>query len=183
MAQIPGWIVLAQLIHNTIGQIRQNRLKASVQPRPPHLQKPMYCVQYASPLPSRSTTFARFMPRRILIVDDNAGVRSLIRTYLEMQTEFDVCGEAADGVDAIEKIKELNPDLVLLDLAMPRMNGAEAASIIKGSMPHLRIILFSVHGEKIGKALASAVGVDAVLSKPDGIASLVESVRNLLGPA
>jgi DNA-binding NarL/FixJ family response regulator len=123
------------------------------------------------------------MPKRILIADDNAGVRSLIRNYLEMQTEFDVCGEAADGVDAIEKIKELNPDLVLLDLAMPRMNGAEAASIIKGSMPHLPIILFSVHGEKIGKALASAVGVDAVLSKPDGIANLVESVRHLLGAA
>jgi len=80
-------------------------------------------------------------------------------------------------------VKELNPDLVLLDLAMPRMNGAEVASIIKRSTPHLPIILFSVHGEKIGKALASAVGVDAVLSKPDGIANLVESVRNLLGPA
>jgi len=57
------------------------------------------------------------------------------------------------------------------------------ASIIKRSTPHLPIILFSVHGEKIGKALASAVGVDAVLSKPDGIANLIESVRNLLGPA
>src|ERR1700693_1243859 len=123
------------------------------------------------------------MPKSILIADDNAGVRSLIRTYLEMQTEFDICGEAADGVDAVEKIKELNPDLVLLDLAMPRMNGAEVASIIKVSMPHLPIILFSVNGEKIGKALASAVGVDVVLSKPDGIANLVESVRNLLGPA
>src|ERR1700724_3894763 len=123
------------------------------------------------------------MPKRILIADDNVGVRSLIRTYLEMQTEFDVCGEAADGVEAIEKIKELNPDLVLLDLAMPRMNGAEVAAIIKGSMPHLPIILFSVHGEKIGQALASAGGRDAVLSKPDGIANLVESVRNLLGAA
>jgi DNA-binding response OmpR family regulator len=50
-------------------------------------------------------------------------------------------------------------------------------------MPHLPIILFSVHGDQIGKALASAVGVDAVLSKPDGIANLVENVRNLLGPA
>src|SRR3984957_9464870 len=123
------------------------------------------------------------MPKSILIADDNAGVRSLIRTYLEMQTEFDVCGEAADGVEAIEKIKELNPDLVLLDLAMPRMNGAEVAAVVKGSMPHPRIILCSVHGEKIAKALASAVGVDAVLAKPDGIANLVESVRNLLGPA
>jgi len=123
------------------------------------------------------------MPKRILIADDHAGVRSLIRQYLEMQTEFDVCGEAVDGVDAIEKIKELNPDLVLLDLAMPRMNGAEVAAIIKGSMPHLPIILFSVYGDQIGKALASAVGVDAVLSKPDGIANLVENVRNLLGPA
>lgn len=120
------------------------------------------------------------MPKSILIADDNAGVRSLIRAYLEMHTEFAVCGEAADGVDAIEKIKELSPDLVLLDLAMPRMNGAEVASIIKGSMPYVPIILFSVYGEKIGRALASAVGVDVVLSKPDGIGNLVECVKNLL---
>jgi DNA-binding NarL/FixJ family response regulator len=120
------------------------------------------------------------MPKNILIADDNAGVRALIRTYLEMQTEFDVCGEATDGVDAIEKIKELKPDLILLDLVMPKMNGAEVASIIKRTMPTVPIILFSVHGEKIGKSLASAVGVDIVLSKPDGISNLVESVKSLL---
>jgi DNA-binding NarL/FixJ family response regulator len=120
------------------------------------------------------------MPKNILIADDNAGVRALIRTYLEMQTDFEVCGEATDGVDAIEKIKELNPDLILLDLVMPKMNGAEVASIIKRTMPLVPIILFSVHGEKIGKSLASAVGVDIVLSKPDGISNLVESVKSLL---
>jgi DNA-binding NarL/FixJ family response regulator len=87
------------------------------------------------------------MPKNILIADDNAGVRALIRTYLEMQTEFEVCGEATDGVDAIEKIKELKPDLILLDLVMPKMNGAEVASIIKRTMPTVPIILFSVHGE------------------------------------
>ncbi len=120
------------------------------------------------------------MPKNILIADDNAGVRTLIRTYLEMQTEFEICGEATDGVDAIEKIKELKPDLILLDLAMPKMNGAEVASIIKRTMPTVPIILFSVHGEKIGKSLASAVGVDVVLSKADGITNLVESVKSLL---
>jgi DNA-binding NarL/FixJ family response regulator len=120
------------------------------------------------------------MPKNILIADDNAGVRTLIRTYLEMQTEFEICGEATDGVDAIEKIKELKPDLILLDLAMPKMNGAEVASIIKRTMPTVPIILFSVHGEKIGKSLASAVGVDIVLSKANGITNLVESVKSLL---
>jgi DNA-binding NarL/FixJ family response regulator len=120
------------------------------------------------------------MPKNILIADDNAGVRTLIRTYLEMQTEFEICGEATDGVDAIEKIKELKPDLILLDLAMPKMNGAEVASIIKRTMPTVPIILFSVHGKKIGKSLASAVGVDIVLSKADGITNLVESVKSLL---
>jgi CheY-like chemotaxis protein len=97
-----------------------------------------------------------------------------------MQTGFEICGEATDGVDAIEKIKELKPDLILMDLAMPKMNGAEVASIVKSSMPHIPIILFSVYGEKIGKSLASAVGVDIVLSKPDGIGNLVESVKRLL---
>jgi DNA-binding NarL/FixJ family response regulator len=120
------------------------------------------------------------MPKSILIADDNAGVRSLIRAYLEMQPEFEICGEAEDGVDAVERVKDLKPDLILLDLSMPRMNGAEAASIIKSMLPNVPIVLFSVFGEKIGKALASAVGVDIVLSKPEGIGDLVKCVKNLL---
>jgi CheY-like chemotaxis protein len=71
------------------------------------------------------------MPKSILVVDDSDTVRKLTRLFLESQIELEVCGEAVDGVDAIEKAKELKPDLIVLDLAMPRMNGVEAASALK----------------------------------------------------
>ena len=93
-----------------------------------------------------------------------------------------VCGEATNGFEAIEQARKLQPDLILLDLAMPEMNGAEAASVLKKMMPETRIILFTMYSENIGRSLTSAVGVDLVLSKPDGIKVLVEAVDGLLNP-
>jgi len=123
------------------------------------------------------------VPKAILIVDDSATVRGVIRTFLEARTRFEVCGEAVDGVEAVEKAKELKPDLILLDLAMPRMNGVEAASILKNVMPEVPIILFTMYSEMLGQSLTSAIGVDAVLSKPDGMGKLVKEIQHLLEPA
>ena len=117
----------------------------------------------------------------ILVVDDNVSIRFLIRSLLE-GGGYAVCGEAEDGVDAIEKAKQLNPDLICLDLSMPRMNGAEAASVLKRLMPSVPIILFTLHVDRIGQSLARAVGVDKVLEKPDGMTRLLESIRELLSP-
>jgi DNA-binding NarL/FixJ family response regulator len=69
------------------------------------------------------------MLKRVLIVDDNLYVRYVIRTFLNDQDEIEICGEAVDGVEAIEKTRHLKPDLVLLDLSMPSLNGAEVALI------------------------------------------------------
>ena len=63
----------------------------------------------------------------ILLVDDNPNIRLLLRVYIETQTSFKICGEAGHGVEAIEKAKHLQPDLILLDLSMPVLGGAEAA--------------------------------------------------------
>jgi len=120
-----------------------------------------------------------FMHKRILIADDSESVRDVIRTRLHDQKEIEICGEAVDGLEALEKAQRLKPDLVLLDLVMPEINGAEVASILKQKMPHIRIILFTMYTEKIGKFLSSAIGVDAVLSKPDGMAHMVESINAL----
>jgi DNA-binding NarL/FixJ family response regulator len=89
-------------------------------------------------------------------------------------------GEAVNGLDAIQKAKKLKPNLVLLDLAMPEMNGAEVASILKKDIPEIRIILFTMYSENVGHSLTSAVGVDIVLSKPDGMSQVVESIKTLL---
>jgi DNA-binding NarL/FixJ family response regulator len=93
-----------------------------------------------------------------------------------------VCGEAVNGREAVEKAMTLKPDLVLLDLAMPEMNGAEVASVLKGEMPEIRVILFTMYGENIGKYLSSAVGIHAVLSKPDGVTQLAGAIDTALDP-
>src|SRR6267143_7124336 len=117
--------------------------------------------------------------RRILVIDDGDSVRDVIRIFLE-HAGFEVCGEAADGVQAIEMAKKLKPDLIVLDLAMPRMNGAEAASILSQTMPKTPLVLLTLYKNVLGSALASAVGVKAIIDKTDGMEKLVACVRSLL---
>src|SRR5258707_5029381 len=104
--------------------------------------------------------------RRILVIDDGDSVRDVIRIFLE-HAGFEVCGEAADGVEGIEQAKKLKPDLIVLDLAMPRMNGAEAASVLSTTMPEVPVVLFTLYLNVLGAALASAVGVNAIPHKQE----------------
>jgi DNA-binding NarL/FixJ family response regulator len=122
------------------------------------------------------------LPKRILIADDGEEVRQVVRAVLEARTDYEVCGEAANGAEAVAKALELKPDLVLLDVAMPMLNGVEVASVLAGSMPDLPIVLYTMYNELLGLSLAAAVGAKAVISKADGIGKLVECVRSLLEP-
>jgi len=116
--------------------------------------------------------------KQILIADDSPAVRNLLRAMLNEQERFAVCGEAVDGKDAVEKAKWLDPDVVLLDLAMPGMNGAEAAGILRKSNPRAHLVLFTMYGDSIGNALANAVGVECVISKQDGFSHLIECLES-----
>lgn len=116
--------------------------------------------------------------KNILIVDDSASVRCVLRSLIDTQNDLAVCGEAVDGLDAIAKARELKPDLVLLDLAMPKLNGAATASILKRMMPQISIILFTMYEDAV-QTLGLHVGVDVVLAKPDGISNLLPRVRQL----
>src|SRR5712664_2202714 len=116
---------------------------------------------------------------RILVVDDGDMVRNIIGIFLE-HAGFEVCGEAADGVEAIEQAKKLKPDLIVLDLAMPRMNGAEAASVLSTTMPDIPIVILTLYQNMVGPSLAAAIGVKAVLDKTEGLDKLVKCVRSLL---
>lgn len=119
------------------------------------------------------------MPKSILIADDSEAVRLKLRVVLE-NAGFRVCGEAVDGLDALNKAAELLPDLIILDVRMPKMTGIEAASILKGRMPATPLLLLTLY--PVGLAVASAAGVDGVLAKPDDIKLLPAYVRNLLEP-
>src|SRR6202790_4251528 len=119
------------------------------------------------------------MRKRVLIADDSTSVRDVIRSFLRDHQEIEICGEALPILDTIEKAQRLKPDLILLDLVMPEINGAVVASILKQKMPNVRIILFTMYSENVSKAFSSAVGIDAVLSKPDGMSHVVESINSL----
>lgn len=118
----------------------------------------------------------------ILIVDDYANIRQLLRSYVETNTGFEVCGEAENGAEAIEKVKQLQPDLVLLDMTMPGMSGAEIAPVIKDLLPKVKVILFTIHTDGVNQALASSLGIDLAISKADGFARLREQLVALLAP-
>jgi DNA-binding NarL/FixJ family response regulator len=118
---------------------------------------------------------------RILIVDDSEAVRDVIRTFLE-KTGFQVCGEATDGLEAIAKAKELRPNLVILDLSMPGMSGADAAPVLREAMPDVPIVILTMYGDVLGQAMAAGLGVSGVVAKAEGMVKLIECVQKLLTP-
>ena len=117
--------------------------------------------------------------KRILIVDDSDSVLNALRKSLESHG-FAVCGEALNGLDAIGKAVDAEPDLVILDLAMPDMNGVEVASTLQRLQPNLPIILLTIYGDHVSKSFASIFGIKAIVSKSDGMSKLIESVQSLI---
>jgi DNA-binding NarL/FixJ family response regulator len=121
------------------------------------------------------------MAKTILIADDSAQVRGYVAKLLRANQDFELCEEAVDGLDAIAKAKKCNPDLAILDLGMPIMNGLETAKELKRIMPTLPIILFTLHGHVISDDHARLYGIDLVVAKSD-ITRLSDHVRSLLEP-
>jgi DNA-binding NarL/FixJ family response regulator len=119
----------------------------------------------------------------VLIVDDSQNVRKVMRRFFETLTDWKVEGEAGDGAEAIQKAIELKPDLILLDFSMPNMNGVEAASVLKKMIPDVHIIVFTMFDDALGSRLSSAVGVDLVVPKAEGLTSLLNTVQHFMGTA
>jgi len=114
--------------------------------------------------------------RQVLIVDDVAQVRAELRTLLPLAGDIQVVGEAEDGREALRQAEALRPDVVLLDLEMPVMNGYEAARQIKDRWPACRVIALTIHGYPEALERATRCGVDAFLVKGAPLASLVEEI-------
>lgn len=118
------------------------------------------------------------LAKRILVVDDNPTMRSALRFFIETYTSMRVC-EARDGAEAVELAELQKPDLAIIDLVMPNMNGLEAASVIRSRLPKVRIVVFTLHSDVIGGALAKAIGVDVVVSKSDGASGLIKALETI----
>jgi two-component system, NarL family, response regulator YdfI len=121
------------------------------------------------------------MSHRILIVDDSPSIRSSLRSCIERSSDWEICGEAEDGKIAVELVQRLHPDVIVLDLSMPVMNGLEAAREIRKTAPHAYILLFTLHSYPQLVAEARKVGVNDVVSKAgDAGNSVIRAVRSLL---
>jgi len=82
---------------------------------------------------------------RVLIVDDHEVVRRGVRSLLLSQKKYEICGEAVDGEDALEKARELKPDVIVMDVSMPRLNGLEATRLVRAALPHCEVLILSQH--------------------------------------
>lgn len=120
------------------------------------------------------------MPRRILIVDDSAIIRHSLRMCIEQNTGWQVCGEAENGKVAVDKVRELHPDVVTLDWQMPVMDGLEAAREITRIAPSARMLMITLHENGQLAREAHEAGIKEVLSKTDGVSEhLIASLRQV----
>lgn len=117
---------------------------------------------------------------RVLIVDDMADVRELIRCVLTRDCGLTVIGEACDGADAVRQARCLQPDVVLLDLAMPVMDGLEALPQLRRDAPGVVVIVLTGFDADSTRAAAMAAGAAGVLEKADMVTSLIPGVRGVL---
>jgi DNA-binding NarL/FixJ family response regulator len=122
------------------------------------------------------------MRTRFLIVDDSELVRRSLRTVLQANPEWEICGEAADGVSAVEMFKELRPNVVILDFQMPGINGIETARRMAEIAPAVPVVLFTQHASADLARHAHEVGIRSVVSKTNAF-PMVGMIEALLSPA
>jgi DNA-binding NarL/FixJ family response regulator len=116
----------------------------------------------------------------VLIVDDNAFIRTALYEFFEREPDFKVCGIAENGREAIKEADRLHPDLIVLDLAMPVMNGLDAARALKRLMPAVPLIMYSAFEDKSSEQCARLIGISALVSKSDRVSVLIEKARSLV---
>jgi len=113
----------------------------------------------------------------VLVADDHELVRGAIVGYLRQR--FDVCGEAGNGVEAAEKTRDLRPDVVVLDISMPVLNGLDSARLIRNFCPATKIIVLSMHDSPLFIDLSTSAGADVFVSKHDSVAKLAKTIERL----
>jgi DNA-binding NarL/FixJ family response regulator len=117
---------------------------------------------------------------RILIADDHPSIREGVRAVLTKRANWEVCGEAVDGWDALEKAKSMKPDVILLDVRMPNLGGLEAMVVIKKEVPEVAVVILSQHDPEQIRPYAMQAGASAVVSKSDVERDLLPTIERVL---
>jgi len=115
--------------------------------------------------------------QRLLIVDDVPQVRAELRTLLSLAGEVEVVGEAGNGLEAIRQAEALQPEVILMDLEMPVLDGYEAAQQIKASWPQCKVIALTVHGYEAARKQAAQAGVDAFVVKGAPVEIIIQMIE------
>jgi len=117
---------------------------------------------------------------RILIADDHEIFRRGLRSLLESHSNWEVCGEAVNGREAIERVRELKPDVVVLDVTMPQINGLEAAREIRRNVPESKVVILSQHEASLMKQSALAAGARAYVTKSEVSRELMIAIETMI---
>jgi two-component system response regulator NreC len=120
------------------------------------------------------------MPWLVLIVDDNRLIRNGVKRLFEGESDFEVAGEAEHGAEAIEKALDVKPHLIVLDFAMPIMNGLTAAPILRKRLPEVVIIMLTMFSGDEMESSARNAGVHAVVAKTEAASHLIPTARDVL---
>jgi DNA-binding NarL/FixJ family response regulator len=116
---------------------------------------------------------------RILVVDDHASIRHMLRAFLELNPYWEVCGEASDGVEAIGRATDLHPDVVIMDLDMPKLNGLEATRRIHEMSPATRVLILTLHDNTVLSKLAREFGAQGYVLKSEAFEVLTQAINSV----
>jgi len=119
--------------------------------------------------------------KRILIVDDSPLIRRSLRRLFEERPDWAVCGEAENGPDAIDQAQKVHPDLIVIDLVMPFINGIDASRVLKKLLPAIPIVMFTSFADPHIKHAALAAGIHDLIDKSEGATTLIRSIQELFG--
>jgi DNA-binding NarL/FixJ family response regulator len=115
-------------------------------------------------------------PVRVLLVDDARNVRVELRTALSLSGEVEIVGEAANGLEAVEAANRLKPDVIVMDLEMPVMNGFEAARLLKEQGSPCRVVALTIHDEPTARRRAAEAGIDIFLVKGGSLDDMLQAI-------
>lgn len=116
---------------------------------------------------------------RILVVDDHPSIRRMVRGMVEQHPGWQVCGEACDGAEAVQRATELRPDVIVMDLVMPKLNGLEATRKIHELSPSARVLILTLHENPVLPKIAQDSGANGYVVKSESLDTLTRAIESV----